>query len=217
MGGKLLNIIISYLKKRKQLVKIENAPSNLIQVSSGVPQGSILGPLLFLIFINDLSSSSPHLGSYGFADDFKLIALNEIDLSKGARGLENWCYENIMTTNTIKRKLLNLRGNLSAKLNDTELHPTNVQKDLGLLITPNLTWNENCEIRAQKATRASFQLKRNISATCSWVNKLHSYTGYIVLILTYCSQAWSPSRANLVSFERVQEMATKWILNCNLE
>ena len=179
-------IIISYLDKRKQFVEVENASSNLIQVSSGVPQGSILGPLLFLIFINDLPNARPHLEGYGFADDFKLIALNEIDLRNGPRGLENWCYENLMTTNTSKCKLLNLSGNLSAKLNDTELHPTNVPKDLGLLITPNLTWNENCEIRAQKATRAFFQLKRNISATCSWVNKLHSYTGHIVPIITYC-------------------------------
>ena len=169
VGVKLLNIIISYLDKRKQFVKIENASSNLIQVSSGVPQGSILDPLLFLIFINDLPNASPHLETYGFADDFKLIALNEIDLRNGDRGSENWCYENLMTTNTSKCKLLNLRGNLSTKLNDTELHPTNVQKDLGLLITPNLTWNENCKMRAQKATRAFFQLKPNISATCSWL------------------------------------------------
>ena len=217
VGRKLLNIIISYLDKRKQFVKIENASSNLIQVSSGVPQGSILGPSLFLIFINDLPNASPHLESYGFADDFKLIALNEIDLKNGARGIENCWYEHLMTKNTSKCKLLNLRGNLSTKLNDTELHPTNVQNDLGLLITPNLTWNENCKMRAQKATRAFFQLKPNISATCSWVNKLHLYTGYIVPIITYCSQAWSPSRANLVSFERVQVMATKWILNCNLD
>ena len=133
--GKLLNILISYLDKRKQFVKIENASSNLIQVSSGVPQGSIIGPLLFLIFINDLPNASPHLEIYGFADDFKLNALNEIDLRNGARGLENWCYEHLMTTNTSKCKLLNLRRNLSTKLNDTELHPTNVQKDLGLLIT----------------------------------------------------------------------------------
>ena len=217
VGGKLLKIIISYLDKRKQFVITENALSNLIQVSSGVPQGSILGPLLFLIFINDLPNASPQLESYGFADDFKLIALNEIDLGNGARGLENWCYENLMTTNTSKCKLLNLRGNLSVKLNDTELHPTNVQKDLGLLITPNLSWNKNCEIRAQKATWAFFQLKRNISARFSWVNKLHSYTGYIVWIKSYCSQAWSPSRANLVSFERVQVMAAKWIFNCNLD
>ena len=217
VGGKLLNIIISYLDKPKRFVKIEKTSSNLIQVSSGVPQGSILDPLLFLIFINDLPNARPHLVSYGFVDDFKLIALNEIDLRNGARGLENWCYENLMTTNTSKGKLLNLRGNLSIKLNDTELHPTNVQKDLGLLITPNLTWNENCKMRAQKATRAFFQLKPNISATCSWVNKLHSYTGYIVPIITYCSQAWSPSKANLVSFEQVEWMATKWILNCNLD
>ena len=143
--------------------------------------------------------------------------MNEIDLRNGARGLENWCYENLMTTNTSKYNLLILRGILSTKLNDTELHPTNVQKDLGLLITPNLTWNENCKMCAQKATRAFFQLKRIISTTCSWVNKLHSYFGYIVPIITYCSQAWSPNRANLVSFERVQVMATKGILNCNLD
>ena len=120
-----------------------------------------------------------------------------------------------MTTYTNKCKLLNLRGNLAAELNDTKLHPTNDQKDLGLLITPNLTWNQNCEKHAQKATRAFFQLKRNVSATCSCVNKLHSYTGYIVPNITDCSQARSPSRANSVSFERVQVMAIKWILNCN--
>ena len=136
VGGKLLIIIISYLDKRKQFVKIENASSNLKQFSCGVPQGSILGPLIFLIFINDLPNASPHLKSYGFADDFKLIALNEIDLRNGARGLENWCYENLMTTNTSKFKLLNLKGNPSDKLNETELHPVNVQKDLGLLINP---------------------------------------------------------------------------------
>ena len=158
MGGKLLVVIISYLDKRKQFVKIENASSNLIQVSSGVPQGSTLVPLLFLIFINDLPNASPRLENYGFADDFKLIALNEIDLRNGARGLENWCYENLMTTNTSKCRLLNLRGNLITKLNDNELHLTNGQKDLGLIMTPNLTWNENCEMRAQKATKAFFQL-----------------------------------------------------------
>ena len=132
VGGKLLKIIISYLDKRKPFVKIEKTSSNLLQVSSWVHQGSILGPLVFLIFINDLPNASPHLKSYGFADDFKLIALIEIDLRNGARRLENWCYENLMTTNTSKGKLINLRENLSAKLNETELHPTNVQKDLGL-------------------------------------------------------------------------------------
>ena len=118
-----------------------------------------------------------------------------------------------MEVNASKCKLLNLKGQLSASLNKTDLKEAPVQRDLGLLISSNLNWTENCEIRIQKATGAFFQIKRNISNKSSISTKLHAYTGYVVPILTYCSQAWYASKTNLSKFESLQIKATKWIVN----
>ena len=80
IGGKLLSLIYSYLNNRKQCVKIEDCSSTLKEVTSGVPQGSILGPLLFLLFINDLPETMNDTDSFGYADDFKAILLNQTSL-----------------------------------------------------------------------------------------------------------------------------------------
>ena len=194
--GNFLKLIDSYLKRRKQCVKINNALSEKLEITSGVPQGSILGPLLFLIFINDLPSETPLTENLGFADEFKLISINQEELKKSVEGIGNWCDRNHMTLNASKYKLLSLKSEQKASLKNQELGEVHSRRDLGLIVSKNLNWNSNCNHRLSKATKAFYQLKRSMTDSASLKNKLNAYTGYVVPILSYCSQAWLPNTAD---------------------
>ena len=75
IGGTALKLIDIYLDNRKQCVKINNSTSEFRDVTSGVPQGSLLGSLLFLIYINDLPTVASESECSGYADDYKLLSL----------------------------------------------------------------------------------------------------------------------------------------------
>ena len=74
IGGSLLNWLADYLKGRRQRVVVEGVSSSFLNVTSGVPQGSVLGPLLFLLYTKDLPSSVAHSTVPMFADDSKMLS-----------------------------------------------------------------------------------------------------------------------------------------------
>ena len=88
--------------------------------------------------------------NFGFADNLMFIVLNSEDLNQGVEQLDKWCGQNWMETYTSKCILLFVIGSLTTTLSNVELGATNVQKDLGLMITPSHNWNDNCNKSDQK-------------------------------------------------------------------
>ena len=106
--GKLLKLLKSYLSGRTQRVKVNDMFSRITRVTSGVPQGSLLGPLLFLILINDLSDSCDFTWPLLCADDSKLVScgLPASNLQCDVDKLFNWCRESNLTVNPAKSNRL---------------------------------------------------------------------------------------------------------------
>ena len=93
-------LLISYLANRFQCVKVRTSISTTLPVTSGVPQGSVLGPLLFLLFINDLPDIFNHSNCFLFADDSKLICkTNCSDLQSDVDSFTHWCTQNGLKIN----------------------------------------------------------------------------------------------------------------------
>ena len=110
--GQLLNWFVAYLDNRRQLVTVHGHYSDILPVTSGVPQGSILGPLLFLIYINDLPESVSHTLPLLFADDTKCLgsvrtrSSNTTDLQLDLDSLSLWSLTNNIAFNAAKSALL---------------------------------------------------------------------------------------------------------------
>ena len=160
--GGALELLESYLKGRKHRAKVGNSISSELEVKSGVPRGSVLGPLFFIIFINDLPECIM-LSCFGYADDYKVIATNTITLQIDATRIWKWCSQNLMTLNISNCKTLNLKGNGSISMNGKTLEQTQKEKDLAIIVSNDLTWTANAERRCEKAIKVFFTIKRNIA------------------------------------------------------
>ena len=137
--GNTLLFFESYLVGRKQKVRIGNTSSTALDIHSGVPQGSVLGLLLVIVYIYDLPDCIISK-CFGFADDYKLINYNgvamQIDASKSSR----WSDDNMMTYNIVKCKVLPFEGDIKIKMSKKWKQRTSVEKDLGIMVASDLSW-----------------------------------------------------------------------------
>jgi len=151
-------------------VCIHGFKSSWKMVTSGVPQGSVLGPVLFLIFINDLDS---HLVTslLKFADDSKLFGKvnNDSDrdvIQQDLHSLVEWSDKWQMTFNTEKCKVMHLgkqNKRFDYYMNNQKLGVVNEEKDLGVLITDDLKPSSECRQAYGKASRVLGMISRTIS------------------------------------------------------
>ena len=141
-----LHLFNSYLLNRYQSVKIVKSVSFPLPVTSGVPQGSVLGPLLFVLFINDIADENSNSHFYLFADDLKVFtSADESLVQKHIDSLQRCCSLNSVEFHPLKCKALNFGGfdeNIQLMFGSHCLPYVDKIEELGFIVTRNLSWKE---------------------------------------------------------------------------
>ena len=165
--GNMLHWFKSYLSNRKQYVSINGKSSLPLDISCGVPQGSVLGPLLFLLYINDLPNTSNVLNFYLFADDTNLYyesnSLQELEktINKELNKLYLWLNINRLSLNIDKTNYLifhpynkPMKKHMTIKINKKAINEKVYIKYLGVLIDSTLNWKHQISNISKKISRA---------------------------------------------------------------
>lgn len=224
VSGDLWLWLHCYLSKRFQCVCIEECRSDLLPVVSGVPQGSILGPLLFLVFINDLPAVVRHSSIFLFADDSKcakqIHCLQDcVQLQEDLDSMSNWSVDWKLQFKASKCVLLRFCNrstpiHASYSVNDKEIAVQDSYKDLGVMFSSDLTFSVHYDLIVKRAYRVLGLLRRTFSFRTCVREKLLLYVSLVRSQMIYCSPIWRPYLVkDIVILERVQRRATKYILN----
>jgi hypothetical protein len=226
IGGTLLAWFHDYLEGRLQRVVINGAYSEWLPVTSGVPQGSILGPLLFVIFINDMPSCvSSDTEISLFADDSKCSRIistiaDQLALQKDLNALFNWSVKWDIDFNAKKCVMLHVKTRkhhhvapFNYKLGDHSLQSVDDQNDLGISVTCNMNWKPHINHMICKANRILGLIRHTCHDINDPLTRKILYLAHVRPILEYGSEIWNPQEKGLISsIEKVQRRATRFIL-----
>ena len=157
----------NYLLNRYQIVKFKNSQSEKKMIKCGVPQGSVLGPLLFLLYVNDIFKSSEKLSFILFADDTNIfyqhkdIKVMTETLNYELKKVNLWLQANKLSLNIKKTSIIIFKtrrkrtGNIIVKINDTEIKHVESTKFLGIYIDSNLTWKVHINYIVNKVAKTT--------------------------------------------------------------
>ena len=210
----------TWLTKRTQKVVVEGETSKTLKVLSGVPQGTVLGPLMFLLYINDISTgigSSIRL----FADDcvlYRTIKTTEDHdhLQEDLNTLVEWTKQWQMTLNPTKCVTLNCTRSLSPSLaaysiNNILLQSVDQHKYLGMLLHNSMSWTKHIQEVINKASKTLNFVKRTLYQ-CEPSVKVAAYNTLVRPILEYANIVWDPHQQYLIdNIEMVQRRAARWV------
>ncbi len=218
--GKPLAWIKSFLMDRTQEVVVEGERSDMGRVTSGVPQGSVLGPTLFLVYINDLCDnicSTVRL----FADDTILYRpiitaadtdILQSDINKLSLWEKTWQMGfNVEKCNALTVTLRKKPIVRNYVLNGHMLERVHSAKYLGLMLTSNMNWSKHIKATTAKANKTSAFVHRNLKGCPTRVHT-QCFKTLVRPVLEYASSVWSPHQKELVhDLEMVQRRAARRI------
>lgn len=214
--------IANFLKCRKQRVVVGGEHSAWTDVVSGVPQGTVLGPLLFLVYINDLPNNIRSIVRL-FADDCVIYRqiLNQFDhdqLQDDLFTLERWQKDWQLHFNIKKCFVMRIthkhKPDLTKyTLGGSDLDETKCHAYLGVDITNTLSWNNHIHRITSSANKQLGFIRRNLYS-CTKELKQTAYTSLVRPLVEYSSSVWDPHQANLINkIEMVQRRAARFVMN----
>ena len=222
LSTKSVTLLGNYLSNRKQQIRLEGVVSEWADISKGVPQGSILGPLLFNIFINDIFYFIKDGNLYNYADDNTLsFAHPNYDvlistLEKESDVLINWFKINCMQANPDKFQAVAIGKKTFSqkpvfKIESANISCDEVVKLLGIDIDYKLNFDIHIKNLCRKASQQLNVLKR-ISGFLSKLNKLTIFHTFVLSNFNFCPLAWHfCSKTNTQKLEKIQERALRFI------
>ena len=206
INGCYLQWIIGYISRRKQFLSYNNASSNYADVTSGVEQGSCIGPTLFSIFINDLCKVIKHAKSSLFADDLKIsedVSTPECRefLKQDVSAVYDWSVANKLPISIAKCVILHYRRNnvkQAFTINQQIITESDNCLDLGVRHCDNMKYEHHARDTTHMAARfPGMVMKLFCTRDPSFMTKL--YTPYICPVLEYTAPARSPSGKGVIA------------------
>ena len=219
IGGGVYGWISDFLDSRSQRVNVEGESSGLINITSGVPQGSVLGPTLFVYFINDMPDvvlSNIKI----FADDTKIYSGVKNDssgkkLQESLDNLTKWTESWQIKFNSAKCSVMHI-GKDNPKRNytmeGTPLDKSDAEKDLGVYVDNNLSFDHHVNTTVNKANKLAGMISHYITYKSPKV-MIQLYKGLIRPVMEYGNPIWNPKlRKHIDAIENVQKKFTKRII-----
>ena len=222
--GSLWELFRSYLLSHSQCVSINNSLFDKLSVISGVPQGSILGPILFIIYINNLPSTVSSSIILMFANDTKCYRPiscpnDSLLLQRDLESISEWCVALNLSFNSTKCAALHFSRSPAYStstyyLNGDSITDIVCHRDLGFIMSRDLSWSNHYDYISAKAYKTLGLIRRLFYHISSIFTKRTLYMSIIRPQILYGSQIWHPHLIkDITKIKNIQRRASKFILN----